>query len=478
MLTLRRWAALLSCLALLSFCVFALADDKSPSPKTIAGFWAGSITIGDQKLRVIVTITTKDDSFSATLDIPDQGAKDIPFDSVEFTDNKLTLNLAKPRASFVGKANKDLTSIEGEWKQNMRSFPLTLTRSEKIAGPNRPQHPKKPYPYREEEVVVPQKKAGIKLAGTLTLPKAKGPFPVVLLITGSGRQDRDETIRGHKPFLVIADDLTRKGIAVLRVDDRGVGGSTGDFSKATTEDFVDDALACVAFLKEHKEIDGKKIGLLGHSEGGAIAPAAATRSKDVAFIVMLAGPGLPGEELLYLQGQAIMKANGASEKVLEIQKKTQQLLFRAALEEKDNEKAKKLIEERFEKLLPELTDDEKQAKILREKMPTEIKAVLNPWMRNFLAYDPRPTLRKVTVPVLALCGEKDVQVVAAQNNAAIRAALKEAGNKDFTVTELPGLNHQFQTSKTGNVNEYAKLEETFSPTALKIIGEWIAERTK
>src|SRR5712691_5734789 len=236
---------------------------------------------------------------------------------------------AGPRLSgaYEGQLAAGGAQIAGEWKQNGASLPLTLTRAGKLPVLRRPQEPKKPYPYREEEVAYDNKQGHSHLVGTLTLPRSGGPFPAALLITGSGQQDRDEALMGHRPFLVLADYLTRRGIAVLRVDDRGVGGSTGEVARATTEDFAGDVLAGVAYLKTRKEIDPKRIGLIGHSEGGVIAPLCAARSRDVAFMVMLAGTGLPGEEILYRQGELILKAMGASPAVVTQQRMAQERLF-------------------------------------------------------------------------------------------------------------------------------------------------------
>jgi uncharacterized protein len=328
------------------------------------------------------------------------------------------------------------------------------------------------------EVAYENKPAGIKLAGTLTLPKGPGPFPAALLISGSGPQDRDETILGHKPFLVLADYLTRRGVAVLRVDDRGVGGSTGKTNDATSVDFAADVLAGVGFLKGRKEINAAQIGLIGHSEGGIIAPLVASRSKDVAFIVLLAGTGLPGEDILYLQGAAILKVAGANAAQLARQKAMQQTMFAVLRAENDNVVAEKKIRAALAELTGKLDAEEK--KKMAEAMPLlegQIKMVLTPWFRHFLSYDPRPALRKVTCPVLALNGAKDVQVDAALNLQAIQAALKKGGNKDVAVREFANLNHLFQTCKTGAVSEYGNIEETLAPVVLEAVARWILERT-
>ena len=299
------------------------------------------------------------------------------------------------------------------------------------------------------------------MAATLTIPQGKGPFPAVVLITGSGPQDRDETLLGHKPFLVLSDYLTRQGIAVLRADDRGVGKSTGVFANATTADFATDTEAGIAYLKTRPEIDPHKIGLVGHSEGGVIAPMIAARNPDVAFIVMMAGTGVRGDEVLVAQSEAIAVASGQNPD-------------QAA---KDATKEREML-----KLVETEKDPTALEKELKEKMAGDVPAgqigmqitqLTSPWFRYFLTYDPATALRKVTCPVLAINGEKDKQVLPSQNLPPIRKALEQAGNKRFEVDELPGLNHLFQSSKTGSPGEYAQIEETISPVALEKIATWI-----
>lgn len=455
----------------------AMADDK-PAAKNAAGIWQGTIKVGAVELRVVVKINKKDDgSLTGTLDSPDQGAKDLALDSIVLKDDKLTFELKLAGASFEGKLNMDGKEAEGEWKQGGTAFPLVLKRTDKAPTLNRPQEPKPPYPYREEEVSYENTKAKVKFAGTLTLPQGAGPFPAVLLITGSGPQDRDETIFAHKPFKVLADHLTRKGIAVLRVDDRGVGGSTGNVSTSTTADFAEDALAGVAFLKGRKEINPKQIGLLGHSEGGIIAPLAAAQSDDIAFIVLLAGTGLPGEEILYMQGQLILKAEKASDKDLADQKRVQERIFAILKKEKDETAIKKQLAELEEELGKEVPDEKDRAR-MKGAMKQQVGIVLSPWFRYFLTLDPRPALGKVRCPVLAINGELDLQVPPKENLAAIQKALKEAGNTDVTVKEIAGANHLFQMCKTGKVSEYGKIEETMSPAVLELISDWVVKRTR
>jgi pimeloyl-ACP methyl ester carboxylesterase len=301
-----------------------------------------------------------------------------------------------------------------------------------------------------------------------------------MLITGSGQQDRDEEVLGHRPFLLIADYLTRRGIVVLRVDDRGVGKTTGGkLAEATTEDFMEDALACIAFLRGRKEIAAKQIGLIGHSEGGLIAPMAAVRSPDVAFIVLLAGPGLPGDEINLLQGELELKAAKAPKEAFESQRRLQKGMIAVLKAEKNAAVAQKKIIEFLEREMARLPEKEKEeAAKQMGALAGQLKQLTSPWFRFFISYDPRPTLQKVNCPVLALNGERDMQVPPKENLPEIEKALRAGGNKDFTTKELPKLNHLFQHCQTGTVEEYTKIEETFDPKTLELIGDWIGARTK
>ncbi len=473
----------LICLALImasSFCMIGFAQQQDTSEIGIEGIWQGELKVPGTVLRIVFKISKNPDgTLTATLDSPDQGATDIPVEEVIFKDNTLRLEVKSAGGVFEGKVSEDFLVIEGEWKQSGGVFPLTVKRVDKAVEILRPQVPKKPYPYIEEELVYENKDAGISLAGTLTLPLGKGPFPAVLLITGSGPQDRNETIFNHCPFLVLADYLTRQGVAVLRVDDRGVGKSTGDFSQATSEDFALDVLAGIEYLKTRKAINPKQIGLIGHSEGGLIAPMVAVKSPDVAFIVLMAGTGLTGEEILYLQSDLISKAMGVNEEEIAKSRQFNEKIFSVIKEEEDNEIAKERLRQMVMAYLAELSDEEKDwISDPEEYLKAQLQNLLSPWSRFFLTYDPKPTLSKVKCPVLAINGEKDLQVPPKENLSAIEEALVAGGNKNFIVKELPGLNHLFQTAQTGVPSEYAKIEETISPIALKIIGDWISEQAK
>jgi pimeloyl-ACP methyl ester carboxylesterase len=409
------------------------------------------------------------------MDSPDQGATGIPCDSATFDGQTLHVEIKRLGVTYDGTLSKDGSEISGNFKQAGTTLPLILKRVEKPVATSRPQEPKRPFPYDEEEVSYENKAApSVKLAGTLTLPKSNGPFAAALLITGSGPQDRDEALMGHKPFLVLSDYLTRRGIAVLRVDDRGVGKSTGNFGTATTKDFATDAVAGIEYLKTRKDIDPKRIGLIGHSEGADIAPMVAAESPDVAFIVMMAGTALPGDELLYLQSALISKANGASDDLVATTTQAQKQIFGIVKEEKDNTIAIKRIREVMERVRTGLPADQRQALGYGSTGDAQIAPLVTPWFRYFLAYDPRPALRSVKCPVLAINGENDLQVPPRENLPAIEQALEEGGNPDHQIVKLAGLNHLFQTSKTGSPSEYAKIDETISPAALEVIGDWLA----
>jgi pimeloyl-ACP methyl ester carboxylesterase len=449
------------------------------APKGAEEIYEGKLKAGAVDLSLVFHLfKQKDGSYTATLDSPDQGAKGLVFDDVRVKGNAVRLEMKSLKIVFDGERSKDGEELAGTFTQAGQAVPLTLKRVATVKEARRPQHPNRPYPYEDIEVAYENPKTGLKLAGTLTLPRSNGPFPAALLITGSGPQDRDETILGHKPFLVLADHLTRRGIAVLRVDDRGVGGSTGRFQSATTADFADDVRAGIAFLKSRKEINPAQIGLIGHSEGGLIAPMVASRSKDVAFVVMLAGPGVPGHEILLTQNVAILKLTGVGTQALAQQKEILAQVIDVIRAEKDNVVAMKKLGAVIEAMTAKL--DQKQKQELLKAMPAadaQLKQLMSPWFRYFLDHDPRPALRRLRCPVLALNGEKDVQVDAKANLREIEAALQQGGNKDFTIRELPNLNHLFQTSKTGAVSEYRAIEETFAPVALDAVSEWILKRT-
>jgi len=455
----------------------------TPPDDEIEGIWQGTLKFSGAELRVVFTISkNQDNTLTATMDVPEQNASDIPVDEIVFDNGNIRLEITPVEGVFKGKLAQDGETIDGQWTQSGMTLPLVLERTDKKLVINRPQEPKPPFPYRVEEVVFENKDAGITLAGTLTSPHSEKPFPAVLLLSGSGPQDRDEAVFGHRPFLVLADDLTRRGIAVLRVDDRGVGGSTGSFDEITAEDFAADAMACVTYLKSRREIDPERIGLIGHSEGGMIAPMVAVQSPEIAFIILIASPGLPIEKMEYLEKARALKAKGAGDDLVAKKRALQESLFAVIRQETDGQ----VVQDQFTSIITAffngLSEEERKiTEISKENLETHIqdqsRKLHSPWFRFYLPYDPGIVLRKVTCPVLAINGEKDVQVPPKENLPAVERALKTGGNKNYIVKELPGLNHLLQTAETGAISEYGKIEETMSPAALRIIGDWILKQT-
>jgi fermentation-respiration switch protein FrsA (DUF1100 family) len=327
----------------------------------------------------------------------------------------------------------------------------------------RPQLPKPPFPYLEE--AVSYSNGEVTLAGTLTLPPGAGPFPALLLVSGSGAQDRNSEVFGHRPFHLWADALTRAGIAVLRMDDRGVGGSSGNVSLSTTSDFAEDALAGVDFLVGRSEIADNFVGILGHSEGGIVAPLAASNSKKVAFVVLLAAPAVPGREVMVLQMELFQRAAGGDDATIQESVGAHRALTAAVVEGADADRIGAAMTR-----LKLAQGDTTPA------TPVEVESFLTPWMRFFLGHDPRPALRAVEQPILAINGSLDLQVDAGQNLEAIRRATE--GHSDVTIYEIERLNHLLQVADRGTLEEYGEIEQTVSPEVIKLVKGWILKRFK
>lgn len=441
--------------------------------KELPGSWLGKLKTGAVELRVVFNLSvTGNDSLISTLDSPDQGAKNIKLGLVTLTGETLKISAPGLMGEYNGTVKND-TLIEGTWKQAGNTMPLNLAKLKKAFAVNRPQEPKPPFSYTSEEVTFINDKFKIQLSGTLTIPSGKGPFKTVILISGSGPQNRNEELFGHKPFLVIADYLSRNGIAVLRYDDRGTGSSQGNYSEATSADLATDVEAAFNFLKNYPGINNKEIGLMGHSEGGLIAPIVATSIPEIGFIVSLAGPGVTGQQIIIRQSQEISKLSGEKESVIRDATELNKKLYTVLRKEKDNKKA----EIKILALYRESVAKKKLSKEDTERAVNQFKMSFGAnqytWFRYFITTDPSTFWKNVECPVLALNGEKDLQVAARENLPAIEKALKSGGNKNIKIIKLPGLNHLFQHCKTGLPSEYGAIEETFSPEALKIISDWI-----
>jgi uncharacterized protein len=440
---------------------------KPVTPSDIDGAWSGTIDAGAMKLRVVFHITNTANGLKATLDSIDQGANGIPVASVTRKEASIRFDVAAAHGTFDAKISADGERIEGTWSQGGNAIPLVLRRVKNAAEleRRRPQEPKAPLPYGTRDVHYDNKESGFTLAATLTIPQGPGPFPAVLLISGSGKHDRDEALLGHKPFLILADQLTRRGIVVLRADKRGVGQSGGNYATATTMDFASDAVAGLAYLKTVPLVDAHRIGLLGHSEGGVIAPiVAAAHPADVAFIVLLAGSGVPGDQIIVAQTRLIAAANGASaDQAKAAAEQERELLDVVKKAGSDSD-----IEAELRTML--------KGKVPDSQIDSALAQVMSPWFRTFISFDPATALRKVKCPTLAIGGSKDLQVPAHENLAAIKSALEAGGNKSVETVEYPGLNHLFQHAKSGSPGEYAEIEETMSPEVTEKVGSWILQR--
>lgn len=459
-------------LVLLSFLIstFTFAQE-------ITGQWNGALKVQGIQLRLVFNVKKTEGGYSATMDSPDQGAFGIPVTSTSFENDVLKISITNANIQYEGTLGED-NIIIGVFKQAGQSFPMNLSRDEiEKVGSNRPQEPKKPFPYRSEDVIFENKHAEILLAGTLTMPEPEGTYPAVVLISGSGPQNRNEELFGHKPFLLLSDYLTRNGIAVLRFDDRGTAASTGDFSSATSVDFAADVASAVQYLQSRPEIDKSKIGLVGHSEGGMIAPMVAGNSDDIDFIVMLAGTGIRGDKLLLAQQALIGEASGMSPNQLAENEMLSKKVFEIILKDQGEAEMKGEIRNHMTQVFRNIPEENiPQGMTEEEFVNAQMAQMTSPWMQYFIRYDPAPALEKVSCPVLAINGGKDLQVPAKENLEAIKAGLAKGGNTNVTTVELPGLNHLFQEAETGLISEYAEIEQTFSPKAMEVVLEWIKER--
>ena len=460
-----------------------IAEGETPSHgipgEGLVGHWQGALVVGPAELRLVLNVSGEPDALTATLDSLDQGAMGLPVRAIALVADQVTFSMPAIGASYSGKLSADGSEIEGHWKQGPGEAPLTFRRLGKKVSLRRPQEPTKPYPYEERLVRFDGGAPGVTLAGTLTMPRDEGPFPAVVLLTGSGPQDRDETLMGHRPFLVLADHLTRQGIAVLRFDDRGFGHSTGEFSTATIEDFAADGRAALEFLSQQPGIAANKVGLCGHSEGGVYAPLIAADQPDVAFIVMLAGVGIPVEELLHTQRDDMLRIAGINEEARsrqrELSEATFAVLHREGVSDQARQEIRTLMRDAFKRYTPE----QRQAMGMTDgAVEQQIAMMVSPWFVHLLAYDPKPALTKVRCPVLALNGKKDLQVAWEQNLEGIRAGLAAGGNDHVTIEALPALNHLFQTAVSGSFAEYGTIEETMSPRVLETISAWIRQTTE
>jgi len=458
----------------------------------ITGNWEGNLDVQGTELPLIFHINRDSaGKYQATFDSPKQKAYNLSCSDVLVNGDSVIIMVQMLKGSYLGKLDAVKKQLTGTWNQGSATLPLNLKKTGDVVTTkpiNRPQTPRPPYPYKSEDVEYDNADKSIHFGATFTVPLPdpnvnyfRAPvYTTVILITGSGKQDRDETIMGHKPFAVIADYLTRQGIAVLRIDDRGMGKTTGDHGSSTSADFAKDIEVGIAYLKTRDDVDTGSIGLLGHSEGGLIAPMVAAKTKEVKFIVLLAGPGEKISKLMEQQAVDVAATAGMANRYLEKYRLLYRQLAGTIVNEPDTAKALSksiAIFNEWQKdkdiLLVKATTGVTNEKTKVEFVNSFVQQLNNPWFRYFLKFDPADYLSRVSCPVLALNGDKDIQVSAAPNLAAIQNLLTKAGNSNFKTMAMPGLNHLFQHCKKCTVEEYGELEESFDTETLKLIGNWI-----
>ncbi len=458
----------------------------------VAGNWEGALQIQGTEIPIVFHIN-KDSAgkYSATFDSPLQNAFNLPCSDVIVKADSVILLMKMINGKYSGQLNATKNSLSGEWSQSGQSFPLIMKKTGDAATratPKRPQTPTPPFPYKSEDVEYANADRSVHFGGTFTVPLPdpnvnyfRAPiYPVVILITGSGPQDRDETILGHKPFAVIADYLTRQGIAVLRVDDRGIGKTTGNFNNSTTADFAKDVEAGITYLTTRNDVDLNSIGLLGHSEGALIAPMVASQTKKVAFIILLAGPGIKIVDLMEQQNADVMLSSGIAKTDVNLYRPLYTKLATAIINTADSLEAAQEASRIFDKWQAKtpVSTVKNTTGIVTEKDKDEfinsfVKALSGKWFSYFMKMNPADHLSKINCPVLAINGEKDVQVAAKPNLSAIKNEFNKNNNNKVKTVEMRGLNHLFQHCKKCTVTEYGELEETFDLETLKLISEWI-----
>ncbi len=454
------------------FLICILQLGISQSDPVFKGLWTGTLHANGMEIDLDIEIDSLQKN--ALLDVPLQNLTAISSSRVLVVGDTVSLDFPMLRAQYSGVYNSDSSLIIGNWSQGI-SIPLNLRRTDQKTTFNRPQTPIEPFPYTSTDITIKNNKQNIKLSATLTMPEGKGPFPLAILISGSGPQDRNSEIFKHKPFLIISDYLTREGIAILRYDDRGVGLSKGSFKKATSADLATDAEAVFRYGFTLDNIDKSKIGIIGHSEGGLIAPMIASKSDSVGFIVSIAGPGVPISELMLLQNLNIFKKNGMTKEGLELTSAALPKIYAIATQDKEP----KLL---YDTLISEIhgfyTSLTKEDQLLLGPNKASYYLVLSQglfstWFRYFLGFDPTPYWEKTKCPVLAISGSEDLQVDAEQNITAIQNILKKNNQKNNDFKILKGLNHLMQPCQSCTIGEYATLETTFDTSALKYIKDFI-----
>ena len=468
----------LSLILLIVLICFSSVEASAQNARNLEGRWKGIVRVGSDIRLYFNFQRDSAGQWNASMDSPDQGAIGIPCSNLVMNNDSLSLDIPGAGAKYKGQWISD-SAINGKWIQGI-SIVLNLKKNNDSVILNRPQTPKPPYPYTSEDLEYENQHKTLHYGATLTTPLGNGPFPAVVLITGSGAQNRDEELVGHRPFAVIADYLSRHGVVVLRVDDRGVGKSSGNFDSANSADFAKDVSNSVDFLKTRQKVDLKKIGLIGHSEGGMIAPMVASQRKDIDFIILLAGPGEKIVDLMRDQNKAILQSQGINKDAIASFAQFYPIMVHSVIDAKDKAEARKNLKgalDDWKKSTPKshvlattgISSDSTEQKFIGRT----VEVMRGMWFSYFMKFDPAPYLEGLSCKVLALNGEKDIQVLPDPNLQGIEESLKKSKSKIFEVHKIPGLNHLFQDCKKCTIQEYGLLEETFSPAALDMIGNWI-----
>lgn len=452
--------------------------------QNVNGLWVGKLNVSVEIRLAFRFNQDSNGGITATMESPDQNVSGIPCSEVIVNGDSIKVVVQKVNGAYNGKIINN-HEIKGKWMQRGNEWPLVLAKTDTIIIQEKPQTPKPPYAYNSEDVLYYNADKSIEFGATITIPNSAGKFPAIVMITGSGAQDRNETIAGHKSFAVIADQLTKNGFIVLRVDDRGIGKTTGDFATSTSQDFANDVEAGLNYLISRKETNTKKLGLIGHSEGGMIAPIVATKRKDVSFIILLAGPGIKISKLMAEQNAAILKSSGIKEEAANAYANFFEDAMPAVAAAKDSATAVAVLQSKLtawkastSKQYVTATTGAYNDASEQKYIAAITKTLYTPWYKYFLQFDPQPYLQQLNCKVLALNGSKDIQVLPASNLAGIEAALKKSNSKKYDVMQMEGLNHLFQTCKKCTVAEYAELDETIAPKILDTITNWLKQNVK
>jgi hypothetical protein len=448
--------------------------DAEPASPDVRGHWLGVITAGAQSVRLGLSIHADDGQpLAAQFRQIDPTVTERTVSSIAFDGTTIRFALTTPSVTYSGTFQRDPDRLEGTWTQRGINYPLVFERVAALPGTTRPQEPDRPLPYLEEQVRI-EPAPGVVLAGTLTKPSDPAKHPAVVLLSGSGAQDRDESAFGHRPFLVLADMLTRRGFAVLRLDDRGIGGSTGDVYQATLTDLAGDAVAAVEFLARHPDIDAARISIAGHSEGGLVAALAAARSPHVSRVAMLATPLVPVRELRAAQTLSIGRSMSASDAVIEAIREFNRRAFDAAEAGLSGQALNSELTQAGRSLLASIPEAERPHYApLAQQLVATAAGYSTPWFRSLLALDPGATLNSVRCPVLVVLGAKDVQVDAEPSRRAAEASLYDEARAASRVVVMPAMNHMLQSARTGALSEYVLIDETISPVVLDTLAEWL-----